>query len=113
MGDQLKVDLTALAQAASDLARIATEFGDADGRVHEVTASIGSRNETHELRHAIERAADSWDVRRAELREDVEYLGGMASRVAEELGALDTDLATQLTNNGTSARPSANSPRYV
>jgi len=113
MSEQLRVDLDALARAATDLATIASEFGGADERVDKVTASIGSRNETHKLRAAIERAADSWDVRRAELQEDVEYLSKMATRVSEELGQMDTDLATQLNNAGQSSRPAPNAPRYV
>jgi len=113
MSDQIRVDLDALAHAANDLATIASAFGGADDRVSQVTASIGSSNETHKLRAAIERASNSWDVRRAELQEDVEYLSGMANRVAEELARMDTDLATQLNNTGQSARNNSNSPRYV
>ncbi len=113
MGDRLAVDLVALVNASSQLNTISAEFTDTDTVVHKVTASIGSKNETHNLRHAIESVANTWDVRRAELRGDVDYLSQMATRVAEELGEVDQSLATQLTNNGSARANTSNSTRYI
>jgi len=113
MGDKLVVDLAALVNASSALNTISTEFTNTDTVIHEVTASIGDKNETHNLRHAVERVSNSWDVRRAELSEDVSYLSRMAARVAEELGGVDQDLATQLTNSGSAGSNTSNSPRYI
>ena len=113
MGDKLAVDLVALVDASSTLNAISAEFGDTDAVVHKVTAAIGSKNETHNLRQAIESAANTWDVRRAELRGDVDYLAQMASRVAQELGEVDQALATQLTNHGSARANTSNSTRYI
>ncbi|PKQ26715.1 MAG: hypothetical protein CVT64_03155 [Actinobacteria bacterium HGW-Actinobacteria-4] len=97
MGTKLVVDLTALGGAASRLAIIATDFASTNERLEEVTASMGRKNETHRLRKETEAFGHRWKVRREELQESVDYLSKMASDVAQNLGEVDTDLATQLT----------------
>lgn len=113
MGDRLVVDLATLVDASSALKAISTEFTDTDTRTQQVTEAIGNKNETHNLRRAVEQVSNTWDVRRAELRDDVAYLADMAARVAEELGSTDQSLATQLTEQGSGSANNANSPRYV
>lgn len=100
MGTELRVDLTSLGEAATALGRIATEFDDADTNSQACTASIGNKNETHNLRHEVESFANSWKTRRAEIKEDVAYLAEVAQAVAQALTDQDNDLATNLTSGG-------------
>lgn len=101
MSSELKVDLTALGEAASMLASIAAEFDDAGVNTATVTASIGNKNETHNLRHEVEQFANTWKIRRQEMQTDVSYLAEISAMVAETLGKADTDLATGLTGSTT------------
>lgn len=109
MGDRLVVDLAALAEASQALQAISAELSDSDMVIGQVTAAIGSTNETQNLRQAVERVSNTWDVRRAELRDDVTYLSRMAARVAQELGGVDRGLATRLSNS-VPARAHASNP---
>ncbi len=97
MGTKLVVDLTALGGAADRLAIIAADFASTDERIRQLSAAMGNKNETHRLRHETEAFDGRWRSRRAELQENVEYLAQMARDVATNLGAVDTDLTTQLT----------------
>ncbi len=97
MGSELKIDLTALGEAATQLGRIATELERAEVNAREVTAAIGTKNETHRLRHEIEAFSTSWSARRKELQEDVAYLSQLAKLVADTFTDQDKGLAASLT----------------
>jgi hypothetical protein len=99
VGTELRVDLTALGDAASALAKIAGEFDAADSNSQTATSSLGSKGETQRLRHEIESFASSWRARREELKGDVSYLAEMAQLVAETLGDTDKGLAANISAN--------------
>lgn len=106
MGSELRVDLTALADAAVSLGRIAGDFSTTDISIEQMTASIGSKNETHELRNAVEHFAYSWSVRRKKVQEDVTYMAEMAQTVSDVLSQTDKDMATSLSNTTTNTQSS-------
>jgi len=103
---RIVVDLGALEDTGAHLARIAADFAATDERVSDVTASMGSTNETHRLRDAVEDFAGNWKTRREELRGSVESLADMAASVANNLAEADTNLSTSLTEQQQPARPS-------
>ncbi len=107
MGDRLVVDLDALAQTSEHLAKIANEFDDTDTVVNLVTEAIGSRNETHELRAAVEHFAGTWRIRREKVRDSVRYLSQTAAAVAEHLSNTDQGLASNLSSSGPGPTPAA------
>ena len=106
MASKIRIDLDALAQTSTDLARIANEFDDTDTMVDMVTSAIGNKNETHELRQAVEHFSATWRIKRQEVKESVRYLSQTAAAVAENLGTTDQDLASNLTNPAPSTAPS-------
>lgn len=97
MADRLIIDLDALAQTSEQLAKIANEFDDTDTVVNLVTEAIGSTNETHQLRAAVEHFAGTWRIRREKVRDSVRYLSETSGAVAEHLASTDEDLAQNLT----------------
>lgn len=110
MADVLKVDLTALAEASHELNAVAAELTDTDDRVHEVQAAVGAANETHHLRNAIGDFSSKWKVRRGEVKDDVAYLAEMASKVANELAATDSDLAQSVSSGSSAPAPTGLTP---
>jgi uncharacterized protein YukE len=109
VASKICIDLDALARTSEDLAKIANEFDDTDPVVDLVTGAIGSKNETHELRQAVEHFAGTWRIKRQEVKESVRYLSQTAAAVAENLGTTDTDLAANLTNPAPST-PAGSTP---
>lgn len=97
MSGRLRIDLDALSASATDLAKIANEFDDADTAVDLVTDAIGTASQTGKLRHAVQDFAGTWRIRRQEVKENVRYLSQTAAAVAEHLASTDQDLATNLT----------------
>jgi len=96
VGSRLVLDLDALARSTEQLAAIADGFSDADTAVDQVTGAIGGAPETHELRAAVEHVADSWRIRREQVREEIRQLALIAGSVVEHLGDTDRDLASSL-----------------
>lgn len=88
---------------SSQLATIANEFDDTDTVVDLVTTAIGSTNETHELRAAVEHFAGTWRIRREKVRENVRYLAQTSASVSENFTATETDLANSLTEASASS----------
>jgi len=96
MARKIRIDLDALAHTSEELAKIANEFDDSDTVVGLVAGAIGSKQETHQLRQAVEHFADSWRIKRQEVKESVRYLSQTAAAVADNLATTDTDLAANL-----------------
>lgn len=90
----LRVDLGSLHALGSDLAGVATELEGANGRSDRVSDAVGHGG----LADAVRGFAHGWDDRREKIVAEVRTLGQMASGVADQLSALDGELAGALTD---------------
>ena len=96
MAERLRVDITALENAAGRLGRLRTEFAEA-GQIADVGISVAG---TKGLADALDEFADNWKVHRGKLIENLDTVVSMATDSAATYREVDECLAAELVEAG-------------
>ncbi len=108
--EQIRVDYDRLRELEGDLNTAVGVVGNEFESMLALAMAVGDGRlaaRTNEFR-------DSWDKRRLDIVNSLEWLRDSVKNIHEQLAATDVELAKGLTNTGTSATPSAsNKPQVV
>lgn len=88
----LVVDTTALSDLGTDLARVATEFSDANVRSDQIADAVGHDR----LAEKVRGFAHGWDNTREDMVEQIVFLSDAATAIADTLIDADGQLAGAL-----------------
>lgn len=93
MGDTVKIDLGAMDQLHSDLARIAGEFRGAD----QVDSSLAEAVGEDTLKSAVHEFVAGWTKRRQKLLDSLDKVSAQADAIHDAFVDIDKGLADSLT----------------
>jgi len=90
--DGLVVDTDALRDLGTDLARVATEFAEANVRSDRIAAATGHER----LAETIRSFAHGWDNTREDMTESITFLAEASTAIADVITETDAELACAL-----------------
>jgi|SRR5690606_4793118 len=91
-GYDLSIDMDQLRMLSEDLKAITSELENADGNAQDAADATGH----DELRDRVNDFADKWEIKRAEMLENVKKLSGIITSISDAFSEVDTGLAKAL-----------------
>lgn len=100
-GFDIDIDLDALEALGADLTKVATEFDQAHGNAADAAEATGHDG----LRHQVIDFADTWNIKRGAMVDNITSLQGIIQQIAESFTQVDTDLAKSFDESPAATAP--------